>query len=56
MTARKYRINAEQAFYKQEYCGCSYSLRDSNIWRKKNGVAPVKIGGEQAKNRFNDFF
>ena len=29
MTARKYKINAEQRFYKQEYCGCSYSLRDS---------------------------
>lgn len=29
MTERKYRINAEQHFYKQEYCGCSYSLRDT---------------------------
>mmetsp|Transcript_55835 Transcript_55835/g.153565 ORF Transcript_55835/g.153565 Transcript_55835/m.153565 type:complete len:167 (+) Transcript_55835:1-501(+) len=48
MTERKYRINAEQRFYKQEYCGCSYSLRDSNIWRKQNGIPPVRIGGDTA--------
>ena len=48
MTERKYRINAQQRFYKQEYCGCSYSLRDSNLWRKSQGIAPVKIGGEEA--------
>mmetsp|Transcript_14837 Transcript_14837/g.33933 ORF Transcript_14837/g.33933 Transcript_14837/m.33933 type:complete len:322 (-) Transcript_14837:137-1102(-) len=48
MTERKYRINAEQRFYKQEYCGCTYSLRDSNLWRKQQGIAPVKIGGEEA--------
>ena len=101
MTARKYRINAEQRFYKQasrrrethepacmhlsisvhaiqrmetlhpniliapaillldtgvtiahsvppwqEYCGCSYSLRDSNHWRAKQGQPPIVIGGE----------
>jgi hypothetical protein len=45
---RRYRINAEQRFYKQEYCGCSYSLRDSNIWRKQNGIPPVRIGGDTA--------
>ena len=48
MTARKYRINAEQRFYKQEYCGCSYSLRDSNAYRKAQGIPPVAIGGEAA--------
>jgi len=45
MTARKYKINAEQSFYKQEYCGCSYSLRDSNLFRAKEGLPPIKIGG-----------
>ena len=35
-------------FYKQEYCGCSYSLRDSNLYRKQNNIPPVKIGGEEA--------
>jgi len=48
MTQRKYRISAQQRFYKQEYCGCSYSLRDSNAYRKASGIAPVQIGGEEA--------
>lgn len=34
-----------QEFYKQEYCGCSYSLRDSNAFRKKEGLNPIVIGG-----------
>ena len=45
MTERKYRINAEESFYKQEYCGCSFSLRDSNLDRKARGVDPIVIGG-----------
>jgi len=48
MTKRKYDISVEERFYKQEYCGCSYSLRDSNIWRVKNGIDKVKIGGKTA--------
>jgi hypothetical protein len=32
----------------QEYCGCAYSLRDSNLWRKQNGIPPVKVGGTTA--------
>merc|ERR1712238_266337 len=48
MTLRKYQISATQKFYEQEYCGCSYSLRDSNDWRKANGIPNIKIGGEQA--------
>ena len=48
MTMRKYQISAERHFYKQEYCGCSYSLRDSNEWRKANGIPKVQIGGEKA--------
>lgn len=45
MNDRKYRINAEEAFYKQEYCGCSYSLRDTNAHRRRENLEPVKIGG-----------
>ena len=44
LTRRKYEISAQQRFYKQEYCGCAYSLRDTNLWRKGQGMAPVKIG------------
>eukprot|EP00041_Stephanoeca_diplocostata_P024774 m.636604 g.636604 ORF g.636604 m.636604 type:complete len:857 (-) comp22597_c0_seq2:301-2871(-) len=46
MTERKYKINASQRFYKQEYCGCSYSLRDTNVYRKQEGLAPVKVGSD----------
>lgn len=46
MTARKYRINADQSFYKQEYCGCSFSLRDSNTYRAQHGLDPVVVGNE----------
>jgi predicted adenine nucleotide alpha hydrolase (AANH) superfamily ATPase len=48
MTRRKYEISVNERFYKQEYCGCSYSLRDSNIWRLQQGIPQVKIGGELA--------
>jgi predicted adenine nucleotide alpha hydrolase (AANH) superfamily ATPase len=48
MTRRKYEVSVEERFYKQEYCGCSYSLRDSNIWRAQQGIFPVRIGGEEA--------
>ena len=48
MTLRKYQISAENKFYKQEYCGCSHSLRDSNDWRKANGIPKIQIGGEHA--------
>eukprot|EP00747_Dinoflagellata_sp_TGD_P058674 gnl/TRDRNA2_/TRDRNA2_151229_c0_seq2.p1 gnl/TRDRNA2_/TRDRNA2_151229_c0~~gnl/TRDRNA2_/TRDRNA2_151229_c0_seq2.p1 ORF type:complete len:333 (+),score=79.50 gnl/TRDRNA2_/TRDRNA2_151229_c0_seq2:59-1057(+) len=48
MTLRKYQISARERFYKQEYCGCAPSLRDSNLWRKKEGIPPVMIGGDVA--------
>lgn len=48
MTRRKYEVSVQEKFYKQEYCGCSYSLRDSNIWRAQQGIPPVSIGGEAA--------
>jgi predicted adenine nucleotide alpha hydrolase (AANH) superfamily ATPase len=48
MTLRKYEISASEQFYKQEYCGCSYSLRDSNDWRRANTIPLIRIGGETA--------
>ncbi len=48
MTMRKYEISATNRFYKQEYCGWSYSLRDSNEWRAANGIPKIQIGGETA--------
>eukprot|EP00520_Triparma_pacifica_P018724 CAMPEP_0118639876 /NCGR_PEP_ID=MMETSP0785-20121206/4457_1 /TAXON_ID=91992 /ORGANISM="Bolidomonas pacifica, Strain CCMP 1866" /LENGTH=322 /DNA_ID=CAMNT_0006531233 /DNA_START=104 /DNA_END=1069 /DNA_ORIENTATION=+ len=48
MTLLKYQISAGEKFYKQEYCGCSYSLRDSNLWRAANGIGKIRIGGDKA--------
>jgi predicted adenine nucleotide alpha hydrolase (AANH) superfamily ATPase len=38
------KVSKEQEFYMQEYCGCIYSLRDTNIWRHKNNRGNVEIG------------
>lgn len=43
-SARMYEIAKRESFYQQEYCGCIYSLRDSNNWRKTNGRAEIEIG------------
>lgn len=44
--ARMYEIAKREEFYKQEYCGCIFSLRDSNDWRKQNGRDEIAIGQE----------
>ncbi len=41
---RMITISKREEFYQQEYCGCAYSLRDSNAWRKQNGRERIKIG------------
>ena len=42
-SSRMYELAKEENFYKQEYCGCIYSLRDTNDWRKSNGREEIKI-------------
>lgn len=44
--ARMYELAKEEEFYKQEYCGCIYSLRDTNNWRKQNNREEIAIGEE----------
>ena len=39
-----YEIAKEENFYKQEFCGCIYSLRDTNNWRLQNGKQEIEIG------------
>ncbi len=34
---RMIEIAKRERFYQQEYCGCVYSLRDTNRWRARNG-------------------
>ncbi|MBY0544251.1 MAG: epoxyqueuosine reductase QueH [Gammaproteobacteria bacterium] len=42
--ARMIEISKREEFYQQEYCGCAYSLRDTNAWRLKNGRKKIEIG------------
>lgn len=45
-SARMYEIAKKEEFYKQEYCGCIFSLRDNNSWRVQKGREEIKIGEE----------
>jgi epoxyqueuosine reductase len=37
-------ISKREGFYQQEYCGCAYSLRDTNQHRMANGREVIRIG------------
>lgn len=37
-------ISKREKFYMQEYCGCAYSLRDTNKWRLENGRERIELG------------
>ncbi len=41
---RMITISKEEKFYQQEYCGCVYSLRDTNRWRLQNNRPTIDIG------------
>jgi predicted adenine nucleotide alpha hydrolase (AANH) superfamily ATPase len=41
---RMVEISKREEFYQQEYCGCVYSLRDTNRRRRNMGRAPIEIG------------
>ena len=41
---RMLHISKREHFYAQQYCGCAYSLRDTNQWRVKNDREKVQIG------------
>ena len=43
-SARMIEISKREIFYQQEYCGCAYSLRDTNQQRKAAGRAPIQLG------------
>lgn len=43
-SARMVEISKKEEFYQQEYCGCAYSLRDTNRWRLSQGRERIKIG------------
>ena len=41
---RMLKIAKQEKFYQQQYCGCVYSLRDTNQWRQQWGRPSVEIG------------
>ena len=43
-SSRMIEISKREEFYQQEYCGCVYSLRDTNKWRKENNRPRIKRG------------
>lgn len=43
-SSRTVETARRENFYKQQYCGCAYSLKETNHRRKQNGRAAVEIG------------
>jgi epoxyqueuosine reductase len=43
-SARMYEIAKQEEFYAQQYCGCIYSLRDTNTSRQSQGREKIEIG------------
>jgi predicted adenine nucleotide alpha hydrolase (AANH) superfamily ATPase len=41
---RMIEISKREEFYQQEYCGCVYSLRDTNSHRRAQGRATIELG------------
>ncbi|WP_110690019.1 epoxyqueuosine reductase QueH [Salinicola endophyticus] len=41
---RMIEISKRERFYQQEYCGCVYSLRDTNLHRKAQGRELIQLG------------
>ena len=37
-------ISKRENFYQQEYCGCVYSLRDTNKHRRESGRERIAMG------------
>ena len=42
--SRMVELSKREEFYQQEYCGCIYSLRDTNDWRQENNREKIERG------------
>ena len=42
--SRMIELSKREEFYQQEYCGCIYSLRDTNDWRQENNREKIERG------------
>ncbi len=45
---RGIQIAKREGFYTQQYCGCAYSLRDTNLRRLSQGRPPVELLGKES--------
>ncbi len=52
---RKIAIAKQEEFYAQQYCGCAFSLRDTNAWRAKNNRLPLEFGQDFYENSQENF-
>jgi len=43
-SSRMLELSKREGFYQQEYCGCVYSLRDTNRWRILKGREKIERG------------
>ena len=43
-SSRMLELSKRESFYQQEYCGCVYSLRDTNRWRVSKGREKIERG------------
>ncbi|NYT26737.1 MAG: epoxyqueuosine reductase QueH [Candidatus Thiodubiliella endoseptemdiera] len=43
-SSRMLELSKRESFYQQEYCGCVYSLRDTNRWRTSRGREKIERG------------
>jgi len=49
-SSRMIEISKREEFYQQEYCGCVYSLRDTNKHRIETGRDKIEIGTQFYRN------
>ncbi|MCJ8140407.1 epoxyqueuosine reductase QueH [Falsirhodobacter halotolerans] len=52
--SRMIEISKREEFYMQEYCGCIYSLRDTNDFRVSRGREKIRIGEMYYSNTPDD--
>ena len=48
--SRMIEISKNEQFYQQQYCGCAYSLRDTNKWRVSNNRDKIQLGKDYYGN------
>lgn len=51
---RMYEIAKREEFYQQQYCGCIYSLRDTNKARVSKGRTKIEIGETWYENKISE--